>query len=150
MGGLGMITHKLRLMALAATATGAALALHPAAARADEAACASLKAAGLFAQTTVASATMVAGDATKNTPAYCEVKGEISPNAKSHIGVVFRLPDNWNGRVLGIGGGGWQGDTNLRTAQPGLARGYATLQTNGGHDPKTGGPDARANAFDSS
>ena len=144
-----MITHQLRLLALAATVTGAAMALHPAAARADEAACASLKAAGLFAQTTVASATMVAGDAAKNTPAFCEVKGEISPNAKSHIGVVFRLPDNWNGRVLGIGGGGWQGNTDLRTAQPGLNRGYATLQTNGGHDPKTG-PDAFAAAFDSS
>ncbi len=77
------------------------------------------------------------------------MKAEVSPNARSHIGVVFRLPDNWNGRVLGIGGGGWQGDTNLRTAQPGLNRGYAVLQTNGGHDPKTG-PDAFAAAFDSS
>jgi feruloyl esterase len=144
-----MITHQLRLAALAATVAGASLALHPAAARADEAACASLKAGGLFAQTTVTSATMVAGDPAKNKPAFCEVKGEISPNAKSHIGVVFRLPDNWNGRVLGIGGGGWQGDTNLRTAVAGLNRGYATLQTNGGHDPKTG-PDAFAAAFDSS
>jgi feruloyl esterase len=144
-----MITHQLRLAALAATVTGAALALHPAAARADEAACASLKAAGLFPQTTVKSAAMVAGDAAKNTPSYCEVQGEISPNPKSHIGVVFRLPENWNGRVLGIGGGGWQGNTQLRTAEPGLERGYATLQTNGGHDPKTG-PDAFASAFDSS
>ncbi len=144
-----MITHKLRLLALAATATGAVLALHPSAAKADEATCASLKAKGLFADTTILSAAMVTGDPAKNTPSYCEVKGEVSPNAKSHIGVVFRLPDNWNGRVLGLGGGGWQGDTNLRTAQPGLNRGYATLQTNGGHDPKTG-PDAFAAAFDSS
>jgi feruloyl esterase len=138
-----MTTHKLRLLALAATAAGAALALHPSAARADEATCASLKASGLFADTTIASSAMVAGDPAKNTPAYCEVKGEVSPNAKSHIGVVFRLPENWNGRVLGIGGGGWQGDTNLRTALPGLNRGYAVLQTNAGHDPKGG-------AFDSS
>ena len=144
-----MIRHKLRLLALAATATGAALALHPSAARADEATCASLTAAKLFANTTITSAAMVAGDPAKNTPAYCEVKGEISPTAKSHIGVAFRLPENWNGRVLGIGGGGWQGDTNLRTALPGLNRGYAVLQTNAGHDPKTG-PDGRANAFDSS
>jgi len=144
-----MITHKLRLMALAATATGAALALHPAAAKADEAACASLTTASLLADTTITSAAMVTGDPAKNTSSYCEVKGEISPTPKSHIGVVFRLPENWNGRVLGIGGGGWQGDTSLRNAQNGLNRGYATLQTNAGHDPKTG-PDGRANAFDSS
>ena len=143
-----MITHKLRLLALAATATGAALALHPSAAKADEASCASLKAPGLFAQTTVTSAAMVAGDAAKNTPAYCEVKAEIAPTGKSHIGVVFRLPESWNGRVLGIGGGGWQGDTNLRTSEPGLKRGYATLQTNGGHEPPAGG--GFAAAFDSS
>jgi feruloyl esterase len=41
--------------------------------------------------------------------------------------------------VLGIGGGGWQGDTNLRTALPGLNRGYAVLMTNAGHDPPTAG-----------
>ncbi|MGZ5985636.1 MAG: tannase/feruloyl esterase family alpha/beta hydrolase [Caulobacteraceae bacterium] len=123
-----------RLAILAATVSGAAL-LHPAAAKADEAACASLKAAGLFKDTTIASAAMVPGDPAKNQPAYCEVKGEISPNPKSHIGVVFRLPENWNGRVLGLGGGGWQGDTSIRNAQPGLNRGYATLQTNAGHDP---------------
>jgi feruloyl esterase len=62
--------------------------------------------------------------------------------------VVFRLPESWNGRVLGIGGGGWQGNTELRTAQPGLARGYATLQTNGGHEPPPGG--GRSATFDSS
>jgi feruloyl esterase len=149
-----MTKHKLRLLALAATATGAALALHPSAAKADDATCASLKAAGLFAQTTVASAAMVAGDPAKNTPSYCEVKAEISPNPNSHIGVVFRLPDNWNGRVLGVGGGGWQGDTNLRTALPGLNRGYAVLMTNAGHNPPApsggaGGAGARGAAFDS-
>jgi feruloyl esterase len=66
--------------------------------------------------------------------------------------VVFRLPDNWNGRVLGIGGGGWQGDTGLRNAQPGLNRGYAVLMTNAGHNPPPpGGPGgAFAAAFDSS
>jgi feruloyl esterase len=76
---------------------------------------------------------VVAADVVKKTPAYCEVKGEISLNPKSHIGVVFRLPDNWNGRVLGIGGG-WQGDTNLRATLPGLTRGYADVR---GADGKT-------------
>jgi feruloyl esterase len=150
-----MIKRTLAQVAmLAATASAAAL-LHPAAARADEAACASLKAAGLFKDTTIASAAMVApkqdnNDPARNEPGYCEVKGEISPVPKSHIGVVFRLPDNWNGRVLGLGGGGWQGNTDLNAALPGLRRGYATLQTNAGHEPKTNGANARANAFDSS
>lgn len=142
-------TNRARLGALLAAAAGGAALAHAGVARADEASCASLKAPGLFPQTTVTSAAMVAGDTARNTPAYCEVKGQISPNPKSHIGVVFRLPDNWNGRVLGIGGGGWQGNTELRTAQPGLNRGYATLQTNGGHEPKAGA-DAFATAFDSS
>jgi feruloyl esterase len=66
----------------------------------------------------------------------------------SRIGVVFRLPANWNGRVLGIGGGGWQGNVTLQGAQAGLNRGYATLQTNGGHDAPAGG--GFAAAFDSS
>src|ERR1700749_3564346 len=127
-----------RAALLAATVSGVAL-LHPGQARADEAACASLRAAGLFKKTKIASAAMVAGDPAKNQPGYCEVRGEISPNPKSHIGVVFRLPDTWNGRVLGIGGGGWQGDTTINTAMPGLKRGYATLQTNAGHDPSTAG-----------
>src|ERR1700761_6174292 len=134
-----MITHKLRLLALAAAATGAAMTLHPAAAKADEATCASLKASGLFKDTAIASAAMVAGDPAKNQPAYCEVKGEISPNPKSHIGVVFRLPDNWNGRVLGIGGGGCQGDTTLRTALPALNRAYAVLMPNAVHNPPAPG-----------
>jgi feruloyl esterase len=137
-----------RVALLAAAVSGAAL-LHPAAARADEASCAALKTPGLFKDTTIASAAMVPGDAAKNQPGYCEVKGVISPVPKSQIGVVFRLPDNWNGRVLGLGGGGWQGNVTLTAAQPGLTKGYATLQTNGGHDPKPG-PDTRATAFDSS
>jgi feruloyl esterase len=137
-----------RAALLAATVSGAAL-LHPVQAKADAAACAGLKAPGLFKDTTVSSADMVAGDPAKNQPGYCEVKGEISPNPKSHIGVAFRLPDNWNGRVLGLGGGGWQGDTTIRNAQPGLNRGYATLQTNGGHNPPAAGAGLAA-AFDAS
>ena len=142
--------HRARIGALLAATLGAAALAQAGVAHADEASCRSLKASGLFKDTEIASADVVAADTAKNIPAYCEVKGEISPNAKSHIGVVFRLPDDWNGRVLGIGGGGWQGDVNLRTAVAGLQKGYATLQTNGGHNPPAPGPDAFAAAFDSS
>lgn len=66
-------------------------------------------------------------------PAFCEASAILRPVAGSNIGVVYRLPENWNGRVLGIGGGAWLGNTTLQAATAGLRRGYATMQTNGGH-----------------
>jgi feruloyl esterase len=130
----GENSMTMRRLALAAAACGAAFILHPAAARADEASCRALMAKGLFADTTVTSADMVGQTPTAGGVAYCEVKGVISPVPGSKIGVVYRLPENWNGRVLGIGGGGWAGNVTLEAAQQGLKKGYATLQTNGGHD----------------
>jgi feruloyl esterase len=47
--------------------------------------------------------------------------------------VVYRLPANWNSKVLALGGGGWMGNITLQAASEGLGRGYATLQTDGGH-----------------
>jgi feruloyl esterase len=96
-------------------------------------ACAGLTAAGLFAQTKIDSATPVAADPSKNLPAFCEVKGTVSPAPGSAIGVVYRLPDGWNGKLLGLGGGGWAGNVRIESAIQGLQRGYATLQTDGGH-----------------
>lgn len=72
-------------------------------------------------------------EAKEGLPAYCEVKATLSPAAGSNIGVVYRLPADWNGKVLGIGGGGWAGNVTLMAASEGLKKGYATLQTDGGH-----------------
>ncbi|HEY7808286.1 MAG TPA: tannase/feruloyl esterase family alpha/beta hydrolase [Croceibacterium sp.] len=72
-------------------------------------------------------------DATKGLPAYCEVTATLKPVPGSNIGVVYRLPDNWNGEVYGIGGGGWIGNIDLRTASEALQKGFATMQTDGGH-----------------
>jgi feruloyl esterase len=66
-------------------------------------------------------------------PGFCEVTGTLSPVSGSSIGVVYRLPASWNGKVLGFGGGGWIGNVALPTAAEGLRKGYATLQTDGGH-----------------
>lgn len=66
-------------------------------------------------------------------PAFCEVTSTLHPVEGSNIGVVYRLPENWNGDVLGIGGGAWLGNTTLMAARDGLLKGYATMQTNGGH-----------------
>jgi feruloyl esterase len=66
-------------------------------------------------------------------PAFCEVHATISPVAGSRIGAIYRLPVNWNGKVLGIGGGGFAGNLNLNAAAQGLSRGYAVIQNDMGH-----------------
>jgi feruloyl esterase len=96
-------------------------------------ACSALETQGLFKDATVSSARMVPADAAKHLPAYCEVTAVISPEPRSHIGVVYRLPEGWNGKILGTGGGGWAGNVSLFGAQEGLQHGYATGQTDGGH-----------------
>jgi feruloyl esterase len=92
-------------------------------------ACSAVQAAALGARE--AAGTWV--DAKDGLPAYCEVKAVLSPAAGSNIGVVYRLPAAWNGKVLGLGGGGWAGNVTLMAATEGLKAGYATLQTDGGH-----------------
>jgi feruloyl esterase len=66
-------------------------------------------------------------------PGFCEVTATLSPVNGSNIGVVYRLPASWNGKVLGLGGGGWAGNVTLQAASEGLRKGYATFQTDGGH-----------------
>lgn len=100
-------------------------------------ACEALARSGLFKHTTVTSAKVVPEDAGAKLPPYCEVVAVLAPVPKSRIGVVYRLPENWNGKLLGLGGGGWAGNITLAIAAPGLERGYATAQTDGGH-PGTG------------
>jgi feruloyl esterase len=92
-------------------------------------ACAALAAPGLFKDMTVSSAEGVQLGA----GSYCEVTGTVSPVPGSKIGVVYRLPKDWNGRVVGYGGGGWAGNVALQTVRNDLERGYATMQTDGGH-----------------
>jgi hypothetical protein len=72
-------------------------------------------------------------------PSYCEVSAVVMPVPGSRIGVVYRLPEpeQWNGKLLGLGGGGWAGNVTLRAAAPGLAAGYATAQTDAGHAAST-------------
>ena len=93
--------------------------------------CAGLTTPGLFAQTVVTSAATVAP--ANGAPGYCEVKATVSPVKASMIGVVLRLPQGWNGKILGLGGGGWAGNVTLAAASPGLIKGYAVLHTDGGH-----------------
>jgi feruloyl esterase len=100
---------------------------------AAEPACGALTAPGLIAHTIVASARAVDADAAQGLPGYCEVTAAIHPVPGSNIGVVYRLPDNWNGKMLGIGGGGNAGNVTLAGAASGLVKGYAVIETDTGH-----------------
>ena len=86
-----------------------------------------------FAATTILSAKAVPANAESKLPAFCEVQATISPVQGSHIGAIYRLPQNWNGKVLGIGGGGFAGNLTIQAAANGLARGYAVIQNDMGH-----------------
>jgi feruloyl esterase len=103
---------------------------------ADSADCARLPASLNLPNTEVTRAATVAAAAGR--PDFCEVHEVIRPVAGSEIGVVYRLPGNWNGKLLAYGGGGWMGNVTLQTANEGLARGYATLQTDAGHTTGSG------------
>ena len=83
--------------------------------------------------TVIVSATTVAANASEGLPEFCEVRATISPVAGSKIGAVYRLPASWNGKVLGLGGGGFAGNVGLDAAAEGLARGYAVIQNDMGH-----------------
>jgi len=106
----------------------------PAAAQeADAARCSAAPLGEAIAQGTGVTARWIAADAAAGVPAYCEVSATLSPVSGSRIGVVYRLPAGWNGKLLGLGGGGWAGNVTLAVAVPGLKAGYATAQTDGGH-----------------
>jgi feruloyl esterase len=100
-------------------------------ARAAGTPCASIATDSMFPGAKIASAQLV--PAAKGLPAYCEVKGTASPTPGSRIGVVYRLPEAWNGKLLGIGGGGWAGNVTLEAAAEGLTKGYAVAETDSGH-----------------
>ena len=83
--------------------------------------------------TTTDSLKPVPANSSNRLPAFCEVHATISAVPGSHIGAVYRLPVNWNGKVLGIGGGGFAGNLSLTAAAEGLSRGYAVIQNDMGH-----------------
>jgi feruloyl esterase len=126
-GMFGMLALSPTLASAGATSNGPA-------------ACTALTTVRTFKDTTITAARMIGADATLKTPAFCEVTGVITPVSGSHITVVYRLPESWNGKFVGLGGGGWAGNITLErsgareyAAASNLALGYATAQTDGGH-----------------
>jgi hypothetical protein len=99
-------------------------------------------------RTTITSMASIPGDAASRAPAYCEVQATITPVPGSKIGAIYRLPAEWNGKMLGLGGGGFAGNLRAEAAADGLARGYAVIQNDLGH-PSTSALDPSF-AFDAS
>jgi len=76
-------------------------------------------------------------------PEHCRVRGTLDPRTgvggKSYgIGFELRLPTQWNGRFLFQGGGGLDGAVNPAVGgggagEPALARGFAVVTTDAGH-----------------
>ncbi len=67
-------------------------------------------------------------------PAFCRVTGVIRPSADSRIQFEVWMPENdWNGRFLGVGNGGFAGTIGYQGLAGDLRRGFATAGSDAGH-----------------
>lgn len=100
-------------------------------------------------QALIASAVLNA--AATNTPEHCQVQGTIdgdrlgfgptpgdattaAPNQTYAIRWMLRLPTDWNGRFYFAGGGGTNGNLGDALGGGALARGYAVVSQDSGHN----------------
>jgi len=76
-----------------------------------------------------------AADKAVSAPAFCRVQLEATPTADSRIGFEVWLPAAaaWNGKLLGIGNGGYSSVLDYPAMADGLGRGYAVAGTDQGH-----------------
>lgn len=56
------------------------------------------------------------------------------PGWNDTVNVTVWLPKNWNGRYMGIGGGGFATGTGASSVNQPAALGYSPSSTDGGHD----------------
>jgi len=73
-------------------------------------------------------------------PAHCRVTMVLKPSSDSNINVELWMPaENWNGKLLATGNGGWAGAIQgYGDMQEALRRGYATVATDKGHSSADG------------
>jgi feruloyl esterase len=67
---------------------------------------------------------------------YCQVTGYVAPQNKFEMRLPF--PSDWNQRFFFSTCAGFCGAVNGEACNPSLARGYASVTTNGGHDGSQG------------
>lgn len=64
----------------------------------------------------------------------CEVNVTYThPGQNDTITAIMWLPEDWNGRFMGVGGGGWGTGQGRTTLHRPAADGYAAIITDGGH-----------------
>lgn len=67
-------------------------------------------------------------------PVHCRISAVLTPSADSHIEMELWLPtENWNGKFLAVGNGGWAGNIETGAMATALSRGYATASNDTGH-----------------
>ncbi len=76
--------------------------------------------------------------ATPILPAYCRVAATLRPSADSDIRIEIWMPVDWNGKFLGVGGGGWAGSISFPPMSTALQERYATASTDTGHQEPNG------------
>jgi feruloyl esterase len=69
-------------------------------------------------------------------PAFCHLAATLKPTNDSDIKVEVWLPEQWNGKFMAVGNGGWAGSIGYAALQDAVRRGYAASSTDTGH---TGG-----------
>jgi feruloyl esterase len=63
-------------------------------------------------------------------PAFCRVTATLTPTSDSAIKIEVWLPENtWNGRFLGTGGGGFQGNISYAQLASGIQAGFAATNS---------------------
>ena len=66
-------------------------------------------------------------------PAFCRVAVTARPTADSDIRIEVWLPQQWNGKLLGVDNGGFSGALNYAALAGAIGRGYAAVSTDTGH-----------------
>ena len=108
----------------------------------QQSACEGLKALSLPRTTITAAEFLPAGTtqpgrgrgAAISLPARCRVAAVLAPSSDSHIEMELWMPaENWNGKFLAVGNGGWAGNIETGAMATGLNRGYAAASNDTGH-----------------
>ncbi|EDU44102.1 feruloyl esterase B precursor [Pyrenophora tritici-repentis Pt-1C-BFP] len=71
-------------------------------------------------------------------PALCAVSVQVPSKGNTTFGFGLFLPDDWNGRFLAVGNGGFAGGVNWEDMAAGVRYGFATMSTDTGHNSSTG------------
>ncbi len=66
-------------------------------------------------------------------PPHCRVAAVLSPTDDSRIEMELWLPEDWNGKFLALGNGGWAGSISFSAMATGLQSGYAVASNDTGH-----------------